>query len=79
MLKDEDDDFEGWKIERGFNFRCCENQLVLDKLIKEVKGLNQTFTTQHIRDAAYRFYRSKCEEESIHRRRIAAQKQKLKR
>ena len=29
-------------------FRSPENQVILDMLIKEVKGLNPTFSTQHI-------------------------------
>lgn len=47
--------------------------------MKEVKDQNPNFNSQDIRDAAYRFYRSKCEEESIKRRGKAHEKQKQKR
>jgi len=52
---------------------------VVARLIDEVQGLNQDFMAQHIRDAAYRFYRSKCEEASKTKRGLLTATQKVKR
>ena len=79
----------------SYTFRSKENKRIVARLIDEVQGLNQDFMMQHIRgsqllmlqpyiysspaDASYRFYRSKCEEASITKRGLLANKQKTKR
>ena len=79
-------------------YKDCENRAVLDCLLREVKALNPSYITEHIKgtcawwlnggtihwpifdiDAAYRFYRTRCEEASIGRRGKAPEKLKTKR
>ncbi|XP_065915539.1 uncharacterized protein [Dysidea avara] len=68
LLEEDLENFPGWKIEPGITYKDRQNQGVLDRLIREVKALNPVYLTEHIKGAAYRFYRSKTEEESIKRR-----------
>ena len=77
------------------SFKSPENQATLDRLVREVKALNQDFLTHQVSgksinimyvyniichvDAAYRYYRSCCEQKSIERRGINSVKLRQKR
>ncbi|XP_064394883.1 uncharacterized protein LOC135342158 isoform X2 [Halichondria panicea] len=79
LLEDPENNFNGWKIEPGTTYKDPQNQSVVNILIQEVMGLNSSFLTQHIRDAAYRFYRSRNEQISAQRRGTFSLRSKSKR
>ncbi|CAI8017551.1 hypothetical protein GBAR_LOCUS10650 [Geodia barretti] len=78
-LVEDDENFDGWNLGHGVSIKSPQNEQTITRIVKEVKGLNPTFDAADIREAAYRFFKTKSEEDSLKRNGMAERKKVTRR
>eukprot|EP00731_Ephydatia_muelleri_P036143 Em0205g6a len=73
----QDVNFSGWNI--GSGYKSVENVATLEKIVKEVQGVNPSFQESDIRAAAYRYYRTRAQQESLVKRGKDIERKQLRR